>query len=45
MIELPNLEICAHTGIKILWNKFGHWLQIGQAMVLLAWLLIFGTIS
>ena len=33
-IEQPNLEICAHVDIKILRNKFKHWLQIGQAMIL-----------
>ena len=32
--ELSNLETCAHTDIKILSNKFRHWLQIGQAMIL-----------
>ena len=31
--ELPNLETCAHTDIKILCNKLRHWLQIGQVMV------------
>ena len=35
--ELPNFETCAHVvnvDIKILRNKFQHWLQIAQAMIL-----------
>ena len=32
-VELPNLEACAHTDIKILWSKFRCWLQVGQAIL------------
>ena len=32
--ELTYLEPCSHTDIKSLCNKFRHWLQIGQAMIL-----------
>ena len=28
------LETCAQTNIKNLWNKFEHWLQVDQAMIL-----------
>ena len=31
--ELPNLETCAYVDIKILRNKFKHWFQIGQAVI------------
>ena len=34
IIELPNLETCAQTNIKILWNKFEHSLQVCQAIIL-----------
>ena len=30
---LQNLETCAHVDIKILRDKFKHWLQIGQAII------------
>ena len=33
-IELPNLETYAQTDIEVLWNKFKHWLQVVQAMIL-----------
>ena len=34
ILSCQILEPFAASNIKIVWNKFEHWLQVGQAMIL-----------